>query len=290
MFLLLMVLGIIVAVLFLTISSFAGDPQRITKLYIARDVGLLFDTLATTVNDVSFQLPYNVPNASLRLNGSLVTVVHETEVGSKQQTLATDWHYFTRSEYAQLPPKRTLRLTNFTMEKKKDTVYLFNAYEPKVLPSLQGTPKTSMHLRRDVRLHVLTIQHDFFTVDQDKILEQLDLLLTQNLEQQGFDTNESLEPTMRVVFTFISDEKSKIHYTTTDRFETEPFAHWILLVLSQQPLVFLEVPIQHYAIGRHGTIEIALADTSATLSLLRQDENKKLLASRIAHAAGNYYR
>lgn len=286
-----LVAGIIVAVLFLNMTSIVGSPEKITNLYIAREVGLMLDTSSSISNDVFFKLPFSVQNSSLKINGNTVTVYGENDVQSSRQQFAVTEYYFTRTQAYNLSQKKTIQLSNFTIDKQGENLYVYDAFEPKpgTTIAVSKAPAKSSKLKSQVNIHVQSQKQSFYAVDEEKILERMELLLENTLRQERFSVNESEDPTMTIVLSFISDQTGKIYFGSADTFETKPLAEWIVQTDTKR-VPLMQLPIEKSRVSGFAYVEVAFSDEPATVSTLIKDEEKKLITARIVDACSAFYK
>jgi len=286
-----LVAGILIAILFLNMTSIVGSPEKISNLYVAREVALLLDSSLSITNDLFFTLPFSMQNSSLKIDGNKVTVYGENDVQSSRQEFAVTEYYFTRTRAYTLAQKKTVQLINFTLDKRGEDLYVYDAFEPKPgtssTPSL--TPKKSSFSKSNVNIHVQTQIQNFNKQDEKKTLERMDKILENKLRQDGFSVNTSKKPTMTILLSFISDQTGKVYFGSADTFETKPLAEWIVQS-DPKRVPMMQLPVEKSRVSGFAYVEVAFSDEPAIVGTLTKDEEKKLITARIVDACRAFYK
>ena len=286
-----LVAGILIAILFLNMTSIVGSPEKISNLYVAREVGLLLDSSLSITNDLFFTLPFSMQNSSLKIDGNKVTVYGENDVQSSRQEFAVTEYYFTRTRAYTLAQKKTVQLTNFTLDKQGEDVYVYDAFEPK--PGTSSTlllaPTKSSFSKSKVNIHVQTQLQNFNNQDEKKTLERMEKILENQLRRDGFSVNTSKKPTMTILLSFISDLTGKIYFGSADKFETKPLAEWIVLT-EKNNIPLMKLPIEKSRVSGFSYVEVAFSNDPASLGELLKDDTKKLVGARIVDACDAFYK
>ena len=284
-------MGILVAVLFLNFTSYAGSEDKITNLYFSRDVGLLLDTTFSISNDLFFQIPRSVDGTSIKIDGNMITTYGEDEIQSQRQTFAVSTYYFTRAKQFDFPLKKTVQIQNLTIEKKGSKVYLYDAYEQKLgVIVTNPVPATSQYSKKQVNLHVESKSYPSFTQDQKTALKRLEGLLETRLRDEGFEVNETKSSSMKIIFTLIEDTKTKIYYGSADESETKPLAQWTAQQTFLPNMPHLTYALQKSSLSTEAYIEIAFPSDQNTLIILNKEPDQRLIISYVVGACEAFYK